>query len=75
MRIKGAVSPDLSAEADSFGFYDLVASPRQLNDQTLIQGIPWSELKQMLRDPNFDKKAFTDSLTDEEAELLLKLSQ
>ena len=73
--MKGAVSPDLSAGAESFEFYDLVTSPRQLNDQTVIQGVPWGELKQMLRDPTFDKKAFTDSLTDEEAELLLKLSQ
>ena len=71
---QNAVSPDISKDGESFEFYDLLTSPRTLNDQTLIRGMPWGELKKKFRDPNFDRKSFTESLTDEEANLLLKLS-
>ena len=33
---------------------------------TKIKGIPWSELKEKLLDPNFDSEAFQKTLTYEE---------
>ena len=46
-----------------------------LSDKTVIKGMQWGDLKRMLRDPTFNRKAFTNSLTNEEAEIFIRLSQ
>lgn len=46
---------------------------RALSDQTKIKGIPWSQLRSMLQDPETDIDAFYAGLDKTEKKLLAKL--
>ena len=46
-----------------------------MSDETTIDGIPWTELKYKLKDPNFDKKGFLAKLDPDTKATLIKLAK
>ena len=45
----------------------------EIADYFEFKGIPWTQLKELRRQPNFNKRAFVASLSKEEKKLYTKL--
>ena len=46
-----------------------------ISEATVVNGIPWSELRWKLLNPKFDKAAFMDTLSQSDQQLFLQLSK